>query len=367
MNPITNAKNILKLNQRELDLGVTGKNKKSWHDEYKDSAWVFIGGLPYDLTEGDVVCVFSQYGEVVNVNLVRDKSTGKSKGYAFLCYEDQRSTVLAVDNLNTIKVLGRIIRVDHVADYKKPKEKGDEDEVTLMLRAEGCAPKVPQTSTTPPPLPPQSELPSLGGPPLTIRPLPGAVKPKKAKKDKKKKKKKKKKMKVTVKVERRSDSDSSSSSGESSDDDNDDVDDDDDRPRRKRKSPVNLLHADELKREKEDRGYDRALHGHHHTTSPSRRNRESRDMKPEISHLEESRHRSGDRYRESTEGQREKLTVKREPSESQRHRDDKRSDRREEERRHRDRDEDRDRQDDRRRDDRRDYRRDRDDYDRRRR
>ena len=46
-----------------------------------------------------------RYGEVVNINLVRDKGTGKSKGFCFLCYEDQRSTILAVDNLNSIKVL----------------------------------------------------------------------------------------------------------------------------------------------------------------------------------------------------------------------------------------------------------------------
>jgi RNA-binding motif X-linked protein 2 len=45
-----------------------------------------------------------RYGEVVNLNLVRDKATGKSKGFCFLCYEDQRSTVLAVDNLNGVKV-----------------------------------------------------------------------------------------------------------------------------------------------------------------------------------------------------------------------------------------------------------------------
>lgn len=48
------------MNERELELGLIGK--KSWHDQYKDSAWVFIGGLPYDLTEGDVIAVFSQYG-----------------------------------------------------------------------------------------------------------------------------------------------------------------------------------------------------------------------------------------------------------------------------------------------------------------
>lgn len=40
----------------------------------------------------------------MSINLVRDKKTGKSKGFAFLCYEDQRSTILAVDNLNGIKV-----------------------------------------------------------------------------------------------------------------------------------------------------------------------------------------------------------------------------------------------------------------------
>lgn len=41
-----------------------------------------------------------RYGEIMHVLLVRDRKTGKSKGYAFLQYEDQRSTILAVDNLN---------------------------------------------------------------------------------------------------------------------------------------------------------------------------------------------------------------------------------------------------------------------------
>lgn len=144
MNPLTNIKNVLKLNDRELELGIIGK--KSWHDSYKDSAWIFIGGLPYDLTEGDILCVFSQYGEIVNVNLVRDHKTGKSKGFAFICFEDQRSTVLSVDNLNGIKILGRTIRVDHVAEYKVPKEYGNEDELTKKIRAEGVAPKIESSS-----------------------------------------------------------------------------------------------------------------------------------------------------------------------------------------------------------------------------
>ena len=140
MNPITNTRNLMKINDRELEMGVAG-TKNSWHQEYISSAWVFMGGLPYEISEGDMICMFSQYGEVVHVNLVRDHNTGKSRGFGFLCYEDQRSTNLAVDNLNGFKILGRMIRVDHVQTYKLPKdlEKLDEDKKRLFL--EGCAPK----------------------------------------------------------------------------------------------------------------------------------------------------------------------------------------------------------------------------------
>merc|ERR1712150_85482 len=70
-----------------------------------------------------------------------DHSTGKSKGFGFICYEDQRSTILAVDNFNGMKLLGRLVRVDNVHTYKLPKdlEKMDADSRQLFL--EGCAPK----------------------------------------------------------------------------------------------------------------------------------------------------------------------------------------------------------------------------------
>ncbi|XP_030305278.1 RNA-binding motif protein, X-linked 2 [Calypte anna] len=139
--PLTKVKLINELNAREAELGV--QEAVSWHAEYKDSAWIFIGGLPYELTEGDVICVFSQYGEIVNINLVRDKKTGKSKGFCFLCYEDQRSTILAVDNFNGIKIKGRTIRVDHVANYRPPKDSDDLDDITRTLHAKGCGVKTP--------------------------------------------------------------------------------------------------------------------------------------------------------------------------------------------------------------------------------
>ncbi|KAM4818060.1 RNA-binding motif protein, X-linked 2 [Thomomys bottae] len=146
MNPLTKVKLINELNDREVQLGVA--EKVSWHSEYKDSAWIFLGGLPYELTEGDIICVFSQYGEVVNINLVRDKKTGKSKGFCFLCYEDQRSTILAVDNFNGIKIKGRTIRVDHVANYRVPKDSEDLDDMSKQLQEKGCGATTPSSSSS---------------------------------------------------------------------------------------------------------------------------------------------------------------------------------------------------------------------------
>jgi len=42
--------------------------------------YLYFSGLPYDLSEGDIITVFSQWGEVMNINLIRDRKSGKSKG-----------------------------------------------------------------------------------------------------------------------------------------------------------------------------------------------------------------------------------------------------------------------------------------------
>ncbi|EMF16541.1 RRM_1-domain-containing protein, partial [Sphaerulina musiva SO2202] len=107
---------IERLNQTELDKCIP--SNASWHTDYRDTAYLYIGGLPFELSEGDILTIFSQYGNPVHINLVRDKDTGKSRGFCFLKYEDQRSCDLAVDNLSGAGVMGRVISVDHTR-YKK--------------------------------------------------------------------------------------------------------------------------------------------------------------------------------------------------------------------------------------------------------
>lgn len=120
---MNNIRNVESITEQELKAGIYGGlSKGSWHEEYKDSAWVFLGGFPFELSEGDIICVMSQWGEIEDINLVRDKATNKSKGFAFIKYEDNRSTILAVDNFNGTTLLKRTLRCDHVQEYRLPKE-----------------------------------------------------------------------------------------------------------------------------------------------------------------------------------------------------------------------------------------------------
>ncbi|OKL63955.1 hypothetical protein UA08_00671 [Talaromyces atroroseus] len=127
---MNSVRQIQALNKRELENAVPPE--ASWHADYRDTAYIYIGGLPFDLSEGDIVTIFSQYGEPVHVNLVRDKDTGRSKGFAFLKYEDQRSTDLAVDNLGGATVMGRVLRVDHTR-YKRRDDEAEEDNVATIM------------------------------------------------------------------------------------------------------------------------------------------------------------------------------------------------------------------------------------------
>ena len=126
---------IQRINDEELSRGISGTSA-SWHNKYANSAWCFVGNLDVKLTEGDVIAVMSEYGEIDDLHLVREEDTGKSKGFCFLKYEDARSCVLAVDNMCGVNLLGRSMRVDHVENYRLPKSLQEKEEELQKRLAE---------------------------------------------------------------------------------------------------------------------------------------------------------------------------------------------------------------------------------------
>ncbi|KAK7537057.1 U2 snRNP component IST3 [Phyllosticta citribraziliensis] len=149
-------RSIKELNKRELEAGIPPE--ASWHADYRDTAYVYIGGLPFNLSEGDIVTIFSQYGEPVHIHLIRDKETGKSKGFCFLKYEDQRSCDLAVDNLSGAEVMGRILRVDHTRYKKKEGKEGEEPAGGIDVSVQAPEPEDESSEDERPVLPEEKEL-----------------------------------------------------------------------------------------------------------------------------------------------------------------------------------------------------------------
>lgn len=123
-----------RLNELELEQAVS--TEASWHNDFNDSAYIYVGSLDPRLTEGDLLIIFSQFGSPIHIKLARDKETGKSRGFAFIKYEDQRSTVLAVDNLNGAQVLGRTLRVDHTRYQSRPEDTEYDQEQMKLLQDE---------------------------------------------------------------------------------------------------------------------------------------------------------------------------------------------------------------------------------------
>ena len=74
---------------------------------------VFVGNLPYDTSEQQLIELFSSVGPVNKLRMMTDKETGKPKGYGFIEYHDHLTAMSAIRNLNGTEYRGRAIKVDY--------------------------------------------------------------------------------------------------------------------------------------------------------------------------------------------------------------------------------------------------------------
>uniref|UniRef100_A0A453HTT5 Splicing factor U2af large subunit n=1 Tax=Aegilops tauschii subsp. strangulata TaxID=200361 RepID=A0A453HTT5_AEGTS len=72
---------------------------------------IFVGGLPYYFTEAQVRELLESFGPLRGFDLVKDRETGNSKGYAFCVYQDLNVTDIACAALNGIKMGDKTLTV----------------------------------------------------------------------------------------------------------------------------------------------------------------------------------------------------------------------------------------------------------------
>lgn len=68
---------------------------------------LYISNLPFAATHEDLQKLCEAYGNVTRVNVVRDKMTGRSKGFAFVEFPDQSEGEAAIAGLNGAQLMGR--------------------------------------------------------------------------------------------------------------------------------------------------------------------------------------------------------------------------------------------------------------------
>ncbi|KAF8958943.1 hypothetical protein BDZ97DRAFT_1906346 [Flammula alnicola] len=73
---------------------------------------VFVGNVPYNMAEEQLINVFRSVGQVIGFRLVFDRDTSKPKGYGFCEFADHETALSAVRNLNNVDVGGRPLRID---------------------------------------------------------------------------------------------------------------------------------------------------------------------------------------------------------------------------------------------------------------
>lgn len=73
---------------------------------------IHVGNLSFDATESDIEDAFSQYGEVKSVNIIKDRETGRSRGFGFVEMHDREAGKRAIEGLNLQQIAGRSVTVD---------------------------------------------------------------------------------------------------------------------------------------------------------------------------------------------------------------------------------------------------------------
>ena len=73
---------------------------------------IYVGNLPYQITEDELRTAFEEYGEVASVKIIIDRETGRSKGFGFVEMNDDAQGGSAIEELDGAELLGRTLRVN---------------------------------------------------------------------------------------------------------------------------------------------------------------------------------------------------------------------------------------------------------------
>jgi RNA recognition motif-containing protein len=81
---------------------------------------IYVGNLSWSMTDDDLSNLFSQYGTVSSAKILKEKNTGRSKGFGFVEMEDEEAAKTAIATLNESEVQGRKL----IVNESRPRPEG---------------------------------------------------------------------------------------------------------------------------------------------------------------------------------------------------------------------------------------------------
>ncbi len=82
---------------------------------------IYVGNLSWQMTDDDLSSLFTQYGTVTSAKILKEKNTGRSKGFGFVEMEDEEASKAAIAALNESEVQGRKL----IVNESQPRPEGE--------------------------------------------------------------------------------------------------------------------------------------------------------------------------------------------------------------------------------------------------
>jgi RNA recognition motif-containing protein len=81
---------------------------------------IYVGNLNFDMTDAELEETFSQFGEIVSTVVVKDRDSGRSKGFGFIEFAQEADAQQAKEAMNGKELSGRALKVD---DAREPRSR----------------------------------------------------------------------------------------------------------------------------------------------------------------------------------------------------------------------------------------------------
>jgi len=73
---------------------------------------IYVGNLPYKLTDEELHAAFARFGEVASAKIIIDRDTGRSKGFGFVEMPDKAQAETAIEQMDGTELAGRNLKVN---------------------------------------------------------------------------------------------------------------------------------------------------------------------------------------------------------------------------------------------------------------